>query len=227
MAYDITLGGQTFAMDNPALVLGLLDNIAKVQKGQQDTKKQEEQHQKLLDTLAKYDISPPTTNKSFEDVARNYRGAVSQGEGQYPEEVFEKPRPQVRNLKQLTEIIQGLKGLPQEYAGSIISRLTGIADQSQQQLEAITKLRAALSQPSKEATLQQKEKAGDLQQEQFATRLKQQEAMQLRGIKAAYLQNILKSSVNSEERKNATKALMELIKENESVGYSNFRKESK
>jgi hypothetical protein len=86
-------------------------------------------------------------------------------------------------------------------------------DQSQQQLEAITKLRAALSAPQKEATLQEKVKEAQQRQEQFNTKIKQAQDLQLQRLKVSHLQNILKNSINPKERDSAGKELIKLLME--------------
>lgn len=160
MAYEVLgLGEQPFSVENPGHVLGLVDNLMRIRMAQDAQNRELNERSRLLQELQRYNLVPPRgAPQTFEDVGRNYRGAVSQGEGQYPIEQFAEPerKPQVSNLRQLADVIQGLKGLPTEYAGQIVSRLTGIPDQSQAQQEAIIKLRAALLAPDKEAALEQK-----------------------------------------------------------------------
>jgi len=160
MAYDVTLGDQQFPVDNPNVLFGLIDNLAKMQQNQQVKLKQDADRNKLLESLASYDINPMGGGQasSFEELGSRYQGTTGEyDEGGHPIPKFSGGgKPQVRNLKQLVEVIQGLKGLPQEYSGAIISRLTGIADPSQAQTEAVTKLRASLLEKDKTANLEQK-----------------------------------------------------------------------
>ena len=233
MAYDITLGGQQFSLDNPQVVLSLLDNLAKIQSAKADEKKKEEQHQKILDTLQKYDISPEKGKQTFEDVARDYRGAVSQGEGQYPKEQFAQPKAQVTNLRQLVDVIQGLKGLPQEYAGALISRLTGIPDQSQQQMEQMLKLRSALAAPEKEAALQQKKESAasleDYRKQQLelqGQKLKEQKFNRVRVLSQA-LNTTINPDLKQQLGKMYLKEIMDLLGEEAPPSITNLRKVSK
>ena len=155
---EFTLGGQNFTSDNPVQVLGLLDNLMRVKMAQDEQNRALTERSRVLEELQRYNIVPPrTAPQSFEELGRDYQGAVSGGEGEFPTlRPMPAAKPQVSNLRQLADVIQGLKGLPSEYAGQIVSRLTGIPDQSQAQQEAIIKLRAALSAPEKEAAREQK-----------------------------------------------------------------------
>ena len=155
---EFTLGGQNFTSDNPVQVLGLLDNLMRVKMAQDEQNRALTERSRVLEELQRYNIVPPrTAPQSFEELGRDYQGAVSGGEGEFPTlRPMPAAKPQVSNLRQLADVIQGLKGLPSEYAGQIVSRLTGIPDQSQAQQEAIIKLRAALAAPEKEAAREQK-----------------------------------------------------------------------
>lgn len=160
MPIDVTLGGQNLTLDNPNAVLGLLGTILQSRARQQTGNKEEQERQRLQESLAGFQIPgvEDTTPKSFEEVANRYRGARSRGEGQDPELLFSQPspKPQVTNLRQLVDIIQGIKGLPSEFAGQLVSRLTGIPDQSQQQAEGLLKLRLAAQAQERGEALEEK-----------------------------------------------------------------------
>ena len=244
MAYDVTLGGQNFTLDNPQVVLGLLDNLAKIQSAKADEKKKTEQHQKILDTLEKYNISDKDEGpaKSFEELGRRYRGTTGERDADgHPIPKFESERkPQVTNLRQLVDVIQGLKGLPQEYAGALISRLTGIPDQSEKQMEGMLKLRAALSAPEKEAAIEQKKSAQasleDFRKQQLglqADKLKEQKFGRIRVLSQA-LNTTLDPNLKQQLGKMYLKEMMDLLGSEgitpttpPASGISNFRKVSK
>lgn len=222
MAYDVTLGGQNITVDNPNQIMGLLDNFLKIQMAQQLQQKQEGEKQSLLQTLQGYNLSPAEEGppRTGEEVMSRYSGAVSKGEGQYPEEQFTAPtrKPQVTNLRQLVDVIQGLKGLPPEYASAIVGRLTGIADPSEAQNEQLLRLRESIRQPQQEEVLRLREEKQKATEKAGEEKLTQQRELTLKRLKATALSNIIKNSPSLAERKSATEELMKLLVGEESVG---------
>lgn len=212
---DVILGGQQIAVDDPSKIMGMLDNLLKIQMASKLREKQEEEKQSLLQTLQGYNLSPAEEGppKSFEEAGQRYRGAVSGGEGKSPELQFSKGegKPQVTNLRQLVDVIQGLKGLPPEYASAIVGRLTGIADPSEVQNEKLLRLRASLSDPYKEEALRLKEEKQKATEKAGEEKITQQREMMLKRLKATALSNIIKSSINPKERQSATEELMKLL----------------
>lgn len=217
MATDVTLGGQKFSVDNPNQIMGLLDNFMKLQMAQQLQGKQEAEKQSLLQTLQGYDLSPAGEAgpaKNFEELGSRYKGTSGErDESGNPIPIFEAPKskPQVTNLRQLVDVIQGMKGLPPEYAGAIVSRLTGIPDQSQVQAENLTKLRATLQAPYHAETTRLKEEAATQKQKISEAALSQQKELTIKRLRATALNNIIKNSVNPKEKQSATDELMKLL----------------
>ena len=151
----------------------------------QQSLQMEMEKQRLLQTLAKYDINPGDNKpQSFEELGSRYQGTTGEyDQGGYPVPKFSGGgKPQVSNLRQLVDVIQALKGLPQEYAGSIISKLTGLPDPSQTQAESLLKLRDQQLQPQREALA--------LQKQQHETSLAQYREQQINLQKEALHNNV-------------------------------------
>lgn len=191
----------------------LISLIASLRQKQQAR----EQHNQLINELSAYNLNEPAARPlTGEDVMRNYRGAVSQGEGAYPIEQFATPttRPQVSNLGQLARVIQGIKGLPAEYSSALIGRLTGIEDPSLAQARELIKLRAAEAAPVKEASLKQKEAelerkkqldevVGNIKQQQLEMR-----QQQISGLLVGGLGKLLENSQLPADQRQALTQMM-------------------
>ncbi len=209
---DVILGGQTLKVDNPISLLQML--LSNKQKKDEITKKQTDKD-KLLKILEGYNLGekegPP---KAFEELGRRYQGTTGEyDEGGYPVAKFtgKEAKPQVGNLRQLVDVIQGLKGLPQEYAGSIVSRLTGIPDASKEQTEALVRLRAQIAAPQQQQALEQKQ----LQQQQLKeyrdAMLTAKEGGGEKQQKINILKAVLGGSTDMKQKQVAAKMLMEML----------------
>src|SRR5574341_2392321 len=115
MPYDILgLGDRPFTVENPNAVLGLFDNLLRPRQAEEKINRELRERSRLLQSLQQFQLGGEEPAPStFEDFATRYRGARSRGEGEYPEILLEsaQDKHQFRNLRQLVDVDQRIKGL--------------------------------------------------------------------------------------------------------------------